>query len=347
VPAARFRDWAVPQGQVPDRGAAARLTSVPKRMKRAFKYDVAVSAADFDALAVAELKRLLEQRLSKPVFTVPRANETPRAAATTNAIKTALEKDARVVVVLYQRLWGTTSSSEAEAAGVRARIGKVKRKDVLVIPLDTSSIPSWLKGTVLRSLGSPTGSAVIDAIVSAVGEAGGTPKRVTESALAARIADEEQRARARTSFLTSQRALTLINRELDSLSATVLRLCEAPGTLPAGLSPQVRRTPDRYTVQIGPVGLSFSWIRGRSNSIADGQLLVIEWSGNLGEQHAPADPRNAMPAFEHVLQPHATSPDDWQWRRADLDLCRYTTRDLAEQCVASVVRRLPAVPIQE
>jgi hypothetical protein len=49
-----------------------------------------------------------------------------------------------------------------------------------------------------------------------------------------------------------------------------------------------------------------------------------------------------MPAFEHVLQPHATSPDDWQWRRADLDLCCYTTRDLAEQCVTSVARRLPA-----
>ena len=42
------------------------------------------------------------------------------------------------------------------------------------------------------------------------------------------------------------------------------------GTLPAGFSPEARRTPDRYTVQIGPVGLSFSWIRGRSNSIADG-----------------------------------------------------------------------------
>ncbi|HEY9229491.1 MAG TPA: hypothetical protein VIP11_22770 [Gemmatimonadaceae bacterium] len=316
-------------------------------MKRAFKYDVAVSAADFDVLAVAELKRRLEQRLSKPVFTVPRAKDGPHPTAVTNGIRSALEKDARVVVVLYQRLWGTTPSSDVEAAGVKARIGKVKRKDVLIIPLDTSAIPSWFKGTVVKSQGSPTGAAVIDAIVHAVGEAGGTPKRMTDALVAARIADEEQRARARTSFLTSQRALTLINRELDSLSATVLRLCETPGTLPAGFAAEARRTPDRYTVQIGPVGLSFSWIRGRSNSIADGQLLVIEWSGHLGEHHAQADARHAMPAFEHVLQPHATSPDDWQWRRADLDLCCYTTRDLAEQCVASVVRRLPAPVVQE
>ena len=315
-------------------------------MSRAFKYDVAISAADFDALAVAELKRRLEQRLTKPVFAVPRAKDGPRTAASTAAVRKALEKESRVVVVLFQRLWGTTASSDAESAAVKARIGKVKRKDVLIVPLDTSIIPSWLKGVVIRSSGGPTGAAVIDAIVDAVAAAGGAPKRVTDATRAARIADEEQRARARTSFLTSQRALTLINRELDSLSATVLRLCETPGTLPAGIAPEVRRTPDRYTVQIGPVGLSFSWIKGRSNSIADGQLLVIEWSGQLGEQHPAADSRKAMPAFEHVLQPHATSPEDWQWRRADLDLCCYTTRDLAEQCVASVVRRLPA-PAQE
>lgn len=318
------------------------------RMKRAFKYDVAVSAADFDALGVAELKRRLEQRLSKTVFTVPRAKDEPRTAATTSTIKAALEKDARVVVVLYHRLWGAADQSDVETASVKTRVTRSKGRDVVILPLDTSPLPSWLQGTVLRAAASPSGTAVIDAIVEAVVDRGGTARRMTDALVAARAADEEQRARARTTFLTSQRALTVINRELDSLSSTVLRLCETPGTLPAGVAAEMRRTPDRHTVQIGPVGLSFSWIRGRSNSIADGQLLVIEWSGRLGERHAPADPHTAMPAFENVLQPHATSPDDWQWRRADLDLCSYTTRDLAEQCVASVVRRLPApAPVQE
>ena len=65
-------------------------------------------------------------------------------------------------------------------------------------------------------------------------------------------------------------------------------------------------------------------------------------AGHLGDQSGTADAKTAMPAFEHVLQPHATSPEDWQWRRTDLDLCSYTTRDLAAQCVASVVGRLPA-----
>ncbi len=311
-------------------------------MKRAFKYDVAITAADFDALAVLELKRRLEQRLSKAVYAAPRTADRPQAAPAVAVVRKAIEKDARVVVVLFQRLWLSEAPMDAEIAAVKARVGNVKRKDVLVIPVDTTTLPSWLKGTVVRSSGAPTGTAVIDAIVDAVTTAGGTPKRMTDATVAARDAEEDRRARARTTFLTSQRALTLINRELDSLSATVLKLCETPGTLPTGVAAETRRTPDRYTVQIGPVGLSFSWIRGRSNSIADGQLLVIEWSGQLGDQHASADPRTAMPALEHVLQPHATSPEDWQWRRTDLDLCCYTTRDLAAQCVTSVVRRLPA-----
>ena len=310
-------------------------------MKRAFKYEVAVSANEFDGLAVAELKRRLEHRLSKAIFISPRPADRPLTDAAVAAAHKIIEKDARVVVVLYQRLWGSGSSA-SDAAALKARIGKAKHKDVVVVPLDTSAVPAWLKGTIVRASAAPTSAEVLDAIVAAVTASGGSPKRLTEAAVAARLADEEKRARARSTFLASQRAMALINRELDALSSAVLRLCKEPGTLPDGFTPEARRTPDRYTVQIGPVGLSFSWIRGRSNSIADGQLLVIEWSGQLGDQNHSEAARLAMPAFEHVLHPHATSPEDWQWRRADIDLCSYTTRDLAAHCVASVVRRLAA-----
>ena len=309
-------------------------------MPHAFKYDVAITAADFDTLTADELRRRLEHRLAKAVFVAPRFDDADRTATAAASMRKTIEKDAGVVVVLFQRLWGVTPSSAAELAAVKARVGTTKRKDVVIVPIDNTLIPTWLKGVTVK--GPPTSDVVIESIVAAVATAGGAPKRLTESAIAAHVADEEKQAKARAAFLASQRALALINRELDSLSTAVLRLCEAPGTLPEGFAAQSRRTPDRTTVQIGPVGLSFSWIRGRSNSIADGQLLVIEWAGQLGDQAPPADAKAAMPAFEHVLHPHATSPEDWRWRRADLDLCSYTTRDLAAQCVASVVRRLPA-----
>lgn len=311
-------------------------------MKRAFKYDAAISATEFDALGVGELSRRLQPRVAKTVYATPRPSDRPPTAAAIAAAKKLIEKEARVVVVFFQRLWGTGATAN-DAAALKARVGKSKRKDVVVIPLDTAPIPGWLKGHVVRASGAPASNEVIEEIVAAVVAAGGASKRQTEAAVAARAADDEQRARARSSFLASQRALALINRELDSLSNAVTRLCQTPGTLPPGLSPETRRTPDRYTVQLGPVGLSFSWIRGRSNSIADGQLLVIEWSGHLGDQSPTTESEMAMPAFEHVLQPHATSPEDWHWRRTDLDLCAYTTRDLAAQCVTSVVRRLSNV----
>ena len=68
------------------------------RMKRAFKYDVAITAADFDALAMAELKHRLEPRLGKGVFTATRGDE-PQTPAAQAALRKTIEKDARVVVL--------------------------------------------------------------------------------------------------------------------------------------------------------------------------------------------------------------------------------------------------------
>src|SRR5439155_25782559 len=98
------------------------LTPFPTRMPRAFKYDVAITAADFDALAVAEIKRRLEQRLTKPVFAAPRAADQARTATAVSGTtaRKSIEKEARVVVVLFQRLWGTTPSTAADAVALKS-----------------------------------------------------------------------------------------------------------------------------------------------------------------------------------------------------------------------------------
>src|SRR5437879_6512164 len=119
-------------------------------MKRAFKYDVAISAADFDALTAEELKRRLEHRLAKGVYIAPKAGDKPRTSANTAAIHKSIEKDSRVVVVLFQRLWGITPADATEIAAIKARVGNVKRKDVVIVPIDTAPIPSWLKGVTLK-----------------------------------------------------------------------------------------------------------------------------------------------------------------------------------------------------
>src|SRR4051812_9398210 len=103
-------------------------------MKRAYKFDVAITAADFDALAAEELKRRLEHRVAKGVYIAPRATDKGRTTVATTAVKKSIEKDARVVVVLFQRLWGVTDTGATELAAVKARIGNVKHKDVVIVP---------------------------------------------------------------------------------------------------------------------------------------------------------------------------------------------------------------------
>lgn len=317
---------------------------------RTAKFDVAISATDFDALAAVELKRRLEPRLSK-IYVRPASASKNKAAALTN--RNAYLKDARVVVVLHQRLWGTLGTEE-DAKAIRQRINGKGKSTVHVVPIDNAPVPSWLKGSSKTPSSPLNSAAVIEQIVAAVTKAGGKASPESDALLARRRAEEEKRATARASFLASQRAMSMITRELEALSVAVTKSCTEPGRLPDGVVPAVKRTPDRYTLQVGPVGLSFSWIRGRSNSIADGQLLVIEWAGQLGDSAPAADaerpmtpphgtPVAAKPTFEHVLEAHATAPDDWRWKRTDLDLCSYTTSDLAGQCAASVLRRLESV----
>src|SRR5438552_15961601 len=170
-------------------------------MKHTFKYDVAISAVDFDALAAAELQRRLDQRLGQAIFASVASATSPRSPAAATTARHAFEKDARVVVVLFQRLWGSTLSTEADAAAIRARIAKSGRRGVYVIRLDGSSMPSWLKGgSKSRALTPPSSDAVVGQIVAAVDDAHGTPLTDTAERVAARAATEEARVRARTTF---------------------------------------------------------------------------------------------------------------------------------------------------
>ena len=69
---------------------------------------------------------------------------TAPTAVTLAAAKKVIEKEARVVVVLSN---GSGNRSDRDdAAALKTRIGRLKRKDVVVVPLDNAPIPGWLKG---------------------------------------------------------------------------------------------------------------------------------------------------------------------------------------------------------
>jgi hypothetical protein len=128
------------------------------------------------------------------------------------------------------------------------------------------------------------------------------------------------------------------------------------GMTPKGETPtEVRRAPNRCIVQLGPVALTISWVRGRSELVADGRLLVIEWSGIVGRrseripERIPAakpspDRTPATIDREAVLCAAASGAEDWRWQREDTPSVGYSSSELATLCVQSLQRRAMTLP---
>lgn len=149
----------------------------------------------------------------------------------------------------------------------------------------------------------------------------------------------------RETFLMAPRAAVLCAREFDRLSdhiATRMAAGVSAGDLPEA---EVRRAPGRCIVQLGPVGLTVSWVRARVDTVPEGRVLVMQWLGavargvtRIPERAAAPDDtsRTARMLSEMVLAADAANERDWFWRDEAPPQMRYRSPDLAEYCVASL-----------
>jgi hypothetical protein len=271
--------------------------------------DVAISAVPFDSILVAELVDQLTPRVR--VAPSPALIDDEEPAAT----KRLTDAESRVVLVLHQRLWGKEPATRADATAIRARLAH-RHASVLVLRVDDSAVPSWLAKAPKCELRSAGIDAAIDAVVAAVKSAGGSPK----AAPAREAAVVPERARAfetPPAFLSQGRAFSVLRRELDALCSELEPRLEAEEARCADRSTEVHALPNRVVARMGDVGVSFSWVSGRQGTVADGRLMVIEWSGvesvgrGTGAMHA------ATPTREVVYQAECTGPDSWRWRSDD------------------------------
>jgi hypothetical protein len=84
-------------------------------------------------------------------------------------------------------------------------------------------------------------------------------------------------------FLAQLRAHASLRRELDAIRAE-LELLLRESISPRDRSNGLTILPNRFTARLGPVGVSISWVPGRTGTVEDGRLLIIEWHGVLGAQ---------------------------------------------------------------
>jgi hypothetical protein len=157
-------------------------------------------------------------------------------------------------------------------------------------------------------------------------------------------------------FLDSPRAQAVRAKEFDRLAAEVARLVAALELPASDVRREVRRAPDRCIVQLGPVALTISWVRGSSELVTDGRLLVIEWLGIVArgrtriperlesKVNAPAEALPAAIQQESVLLVVATGADDWLWQPEGSRLAGLTSIDLAASTVESLRQRVDRIP---
>jgi hypothetical protein len=302
-----------------------------------FTYDVAISSIPHDARVLdgvtTRLRALLSMSSSAGRLWTPSLGEVP--GPDDDAPGRVLECDARVVVVLHQRLWGRTSATQRDAEAIRRRLERSSGDGLVVISHDGSPTPEWLGPASASIRVDADLDACAEMIASMVREHGGATVTAMADDRAARATAAEREARESDSDLGSYRASSALDRELERLSEEIARRISRLGAERADLAPEVDRAPGRCTVQVGPVALSLSWIRSRPDSVASGRLMIIEWEGTIGRRASKSGPRPRA-LREETLRAIATRAEDWHWCSEDAEAQTYGTRELAARCVASL-----------
>jgi hypothetical protein len=147
-------------------------------------------------------------------------------------------------------------------------------------------------------------------------------------------------------FLDSHRALAVCAREFDRLADDVSKRVMDLEDEAKGLKADVKRSPGRCIVQLGPVALTISWLRTRGETVSQGRLLIVEWTGTVGANGAQeyvngvptvAVTQTAKVVSELVYLAEASDEKSWTWRREGKNARKaYKSPELAKTVVSSV-----------
>jgi hypothetical protein len=311
-------------------------------MSASFTYDVAISYVAEDSLTASQLIARLRPRLHAPIFDSAMVQEYDA-----RSVPGALGSDSRIVVVLHQRLWGQTLSTQRDLSAIQERMDRQGDAFLLVVELEPGAgamdrIPCTTPPCPLSS----DCTTEVEAIIDAVQRAGGRVIPLTlgndDSAASTTILPDPDDGgwSDRSAFLSSYKIATATQREVTALIDGVEKGVEEIRTVFRELDVEVRRTPNRCVLQAGDVGLSLSWLH-RPVTSDEGGLLLIEWDGTVtfpGERARRG--RRATVAREQLLHLETVGWPKWNWSDDDAPARKYSSADLASLCVQLVMRRL-------
>ncbi len=304
-------------------------------------YDVAISSTEYDVT----LERVLADRLRRrlPAADAVWTRDGQAALGVPALVDVPMVEEARMVVVLHDRMWGQTDATRGDRSDILGRIERDGPDFLRVLLLDDAPPPPWM--VEVSRVSETDLDAYVENLVDAVQGRGGLTRADPAVDVAARAAGDEQHSRESATFLASHRANSALTRELERLVDEVARRAGALEAELPGVKVGVARSPGRCVVQFGPVALTLSWVRVRGDSVTDGRLMIIEWVGTVrrGTERIPeravhaTAPRPATVRREDVLVADATKEAGWLWRREGAAFGRHTSAELAAMHVDSLL----------
>jgi hypothetical protein len=149
-------------------------------------------------------------------------------------------------------------------------------------------------------------------------------------------------------YLTTHPAVAASGREFTRLATFVADGIVALHLEDPTHAMKIRRSPYRTIMQVGPVAITVTWLRDRENSAAGSELLVAVWRGAIaasgGHQFerpaSPATPATAAIIWEAQYVADAADEISWMWRSAVADEPLLPSSEVAERCIAELVRAL-------
>jgi hypothetical protein len=148
---------------------------------------------------------------------------------------------------------------------------------------------------------------------------------------------------AQAEYTSSYRANAACVRELTRLHDEIAALLvdASPGHVHVPDEPVVRRSPVRCLVQLGPVALTVGWLQRAQGTVADGELLVVVWRGEVAVRtpqgferaHQRSGISSATALWESVFVVSATSESEWGWVPTGASGDALSSTVLAHRCV--------------
>ncbi len=242
-------------------------------MSEKFKYEVAFSFLAKDEKLAVELNDLINERVK--TFIYLEQQKTLVGTDGENVFNKVFGEEARLIVVLYRKEWGTTNWTRIEETAIKNRAFNDGYGFTIFIPLDKQkSVPKYLPKTRiwgdLERWGIKGAASVIEARVNSLG---GKLRKESPEDLASRIKRDQEFEADRTNLLNSSEGVEKARFEVQNLYTLIEDIRNNIENKSVGFQLGYNKKDNYCVIFYQELRIKFEWHPFYNNSLSEAYLL--------------------------------------------------------------------------